>query len=86
MLHCTKSVIDGMCARRFGRVILARPRACELRPQIERARRSLPEMSAEGRARLAPVVQQLAHLDGDASFAFVVDRTLDALAQIVESR
>lgn len=54
--------------------------------QIESARASLAEMSAEGRARMAKLVPHLARLDGDAFFAFVVDRTLDALAAWAEAR
>jgi AcrR family transcriptional regulator len=48
--------------------------------QIRSARASLAEMSPEGRARLAPLMPHLARLDGDTFFAFVVDRTLAALA------
>ena len=54
--------------------------------QIESARASLAEMSAAGRARMAKLVPHLARLDGDAFFAFVVDRTLDALAAWAEAR
>jgi TetR/AcrR family transcriptional regulator, tetracycline repressor protein len=50
--------------------------------QIDAARASLAEASAEARARLAPLVPHLANLDGDAFFAFVVDRALDALAAL----
>jgi AcrR family transcriptional regulator len=53
--------------------------------QIEGARRSLAGMSEAGRARLAPLIPHLGRLDGDAFFAFVVDRTLDALARMVEA-
>jgi AcrR family transcriptional regulator len=49
--------------------------------QIEAARSSLAEMSAEGRARLAPLVPHLARLDPDAFFAFVTERTLAALSE-----
>ena len=52
--------------------------------QIEGARASLAEMSESGRARLAPLVPHLAKLDGDTFFAFAADRTLAALALLVE--
>jgi AcrR family transcriptional regulator len=52
--------------------------------QIENARASLGEMSAEGRAHLAPLVRHFAKLDGDAFFAFVADRTIAALLALVE--
>jgi AcrR family transcriptional regulator len=54
--------------------------------QVDAARASLPEASAEARARLAPLVPHLARLDGDAFFAFVADRTLDALGALVAAR
>ena len=54
--------------------------------QIENARASLAEMSAEGRAHFAPLVPHLAKLDGDAFFAFVADRTIAALVALVEAR
>jgi AcrR family transcriptional regulator len=54
--------------------------------QIEGAHRSLAEMSDAGRERLAPLVHHLARLDGDVFFAFVADRTVDALAHRVEAR
>ena len=54
--------------------------------QIENARASLTEMSAKGRAHLAPLVPHLARLDGDAFFAFVADRTIAALVALVEAR
>jgi AcrR family transcriptional regulator len=47
--------------------------------QIRSARVSVALMSAEGRARFASLVPHLAKLDGDAFFAFVVERTLRAL-------
>jgi AcrR family transcriptional regulator len=52
--------------------------------QIDAARTSLAEMSAEGRARLAPLMPHLAKLDPDAFFAFVTERTLAALSDLVE--
>ena len=48
--------------------------------QIAGASASLAEMSDEGRAHLAPLVPHLSKLDGDAFFAFVVDRTVESLA------
>jgi TetR/AcrR family transcriptional regulator, tetracycline repressor protein len=50
--------------------------------QIEAARASLAEMSDEGRARMAKLGPHLGRLDGDAFFAFVVGRTIDALAAL----
>jgi hypothetical protein len=52
--------------------------------QIENARASLAEMSAEGRAHLAPLVPHLAKLDGDTFLAFVAERTIAALVARVE--
>jgi AcrR family transcriptional regulator len=54
--------------------------------QIANARASLAEMSDEGRARMAKLMPHLARLDGDAFFAFVADRTVDALLALVEAR
>lgn len=54
--------------------------------QIESARASLVEMSAEGRARMAKLGPHLARLDGDAFFAFVAGRTIEALVALVEAR
>jgi hypothetical protein len=54
--------------------------------QIESARAALVEMSAEGRARMAKLGPHLARLDGDAFFAFVADRTIEALVALVEAR
>jgi hypothetical protein len=53
--------------------------------QIEGARRSLGRTSAAGRARLAPLVRHLERVDGDAFFAFVADRTVDALAAMAKA-
>jgi AcrR family transcriptional regulator len=52
--------------------------------QIEAARSSLPAMSAEGRAHLAPLVPHLARLDPDTFFGFVTERTLVALEGLVD--
>jgi hypothetical protein len=54
--------------------------------QIEAARRSLAEIPAEARARLAPLVPHLASLDGDTFFAFVTERTIAALEDLVGAR
>jgi AcrR family transcriptional regulator len=56
-----------------------------LREQIENARASLPEMSPEGRARMAKLGQHLVRLDGDAFFPFVTDRTVAALEALARS-
>jgi len=50
--------------------------------QIENARVSLTEMSPEGRARMARLGSHLVRLDGDAFFAFVADRTVEALVAL----
>jgi AcrR family transcriptional regulator len=54
--------------------------------QIEAARSSLAQTPAEGRARLASLMPHLARLDADAFFAFVTERTLAALEELVERR
>jgi TetR/AcrR family transcriptional regulator, tetracycline repressor protein len=54
--------------------------------QIEGARASLKEMSGEGRASLTPLMKDLAALDGDTMFEFVVDRTIAALVDLVDAR
>ena len=51
--------------------------------QIEGARASLAGMSAEGRARLAPLMPHLARLDPDAFFGFAAERTIAALDDLV---
>ena len=56
-----------------------------LTDQIDSARASLAEMSEDGRARMAKLGPHLGQLDGDAFFAFVVDRTLDALRALTGS-
>jgi AcrR family transcriptional regulator len=53
--------------------------------QIAAARSSLTEMSKPGRARFEPLLAHLGRLDGDTFFAFVTDRTLDALRQMVDA-
>jgi hypothetical protein len=42
-------------------------------------------MSEPGRALLASLMPQLAALDADALFEFVIDRTIAALADLVEA-
>jgi len=64
--------------------IVMQEASVSLPEQIRGARASLAEMSEAGRARLAPLLPHLAALDADALFAFVVDRTLAALALLVE--
>jgi TetR/AcrR family tetracycline transcriptional repressor len=54
--------------------------------QIEAARASLAEMSAEGRARLEPLMPHLARLRADAFFGFAADRTIAAVVELVEGR
>jgi hypothetical protein len=54
--------------------------------QIQGAEASLDEMSASGRARLAPLMPLVAALDADALFAFVVDRTIAGLIDFAEAR
>lgn len=54
--------------------------------QLRGAHAALPDTSAETRARFAPL---LVHLDGteaDDVFAFAADRTIDALAALIERR
>ncbi len=51
--------------------------------QIAGLRASLPEMSDEGRAHYTPLMPHLAKLDADAFFAFVADRTIAALVELV---
>jgi AcrR family transcriptional regulator len=54
--------------------------------QIAGARASVAQMSAEGRARFAPLLPHLARLDGAAFFAFVSDRTIESLVAVVGPR
>jgi AcrR family transcriptional regulator len=54
--------------------------------QIESARASFAEMSPVGRARMAKLGRHLTMLDGDAFFAYVADRTIEALVALVEAR
>jgi AcrR family transcriptional regulator len=54
--------------------------------QIENARASLSGMSEAGRARYARLMPHLSRLDGDTFFAFVADRTVAALVELVDAR
>ena len=51
--------------------------------QIENARKSLADVSEAGRARYARLMPHLSRLDGDAFFAFVADRTIASLVELV---
>ncbi len=51
--------------------------------QIASARASLAEMGPEPRARMAKLGSHLTRLDGDTFFAFVADRTVEGLAELV---
>jgi AcrR family transcriptional regulator len=50
--------------------------------QIAGARASLAAMSDAGRGRLAPLMPHLARLRADEFFAYAVDRTISALAEV----
>lgn len=52
--------------------------------QIEGARVSIAEMTDAGRARFAPLMPHLARLEADAFFTYAVDRTIDALAALLD--
>lgn len=65
--------------------IVMQEASLSLPDQIRGARASLQEMSEKGRALLEPVVPHLAALDPDDLFEFVVDRTVSALADLVEN-
>jgi AcrR family transcriptional regulator len=65
--------------------IVMQEASLSLPEQIRGARASLPAMSEAGRALLEPLVPQLAALDADAMFEFVVDRTVAALVDLVEN-
>jgi AcrR family transcriptional regulator len=54
-----------------------------LREQIGAARAALGEMGEAGRRQLAPLLRELAAIDADAHFDFVVERTLAGLAELV---
>jgi AcrR family transcriptional regulator len=65
--------------------IVMQEASLSLPEQIEYARAVQAEMSPEGRARMAKLGSHLRRLDGDAFFAFVVDRTLASLEALVPS-
>ncbi|MEW6268105.1 MAG: helix-turn-helix domain-containing protein [Thermodesulfobacteriota bacterium] len=54
--------------------------------QIAGARAALDEMSDEGRARLRPLMPHLEATSGDQLFAFVADRTIAGLVDLVRKR
>ena len=54
--------------------------------QIAAASASLAGMSSAGRTRLGPLLPHLARLDGDTFFAFVAERTLEALVELAPAR
>jgi hypothetical protein len=54
--------------------------------QMEATRRGLGEMSEEARRRHAPLVTHLSAIDADDFFDLVIDRTIAALADLVETR
>jgi AcrR family transcriptional regulator len=54
--------------------------------QIRGARAALREMRPERRAALAPLVARIGTLDADETFAFAVDRTIAAIAVLVDAR
>mgnify|MGYP000889335379 CR=1 FL=1 len=60
--------------------------AFPLPEQIAGARVSLRGMSDAGRERLAPLMPHLGRLDADAFFDYAADRTIAALAELVERR
>jgi TetR/AcrR family tetracycline transcriptional repressor len=60
--------------------------AMSLPEQVRGARAALAEMSPERRALLAPVLSQLGAIDADETFAFAADRTIAALAALVDGR
>jgi AcrR family transcriptional regulator len=64
--------------------IVMQEASLSLPDQIRGARASLSEMSGSGRASLLPLMPHLADLDANAWFEFVVDRTVAALADLVE--
>lgn len=66
--------------------IVIQEASLSLPDQIGGARASVEQMSAEGRARLAPLLPHLSRLDGAAFFAFVCDRTIESLIVVVGSR
>jgi len=60
--------------------------ALSLPEQVRGARAALREMTPERRAALAPLVGQIGTLDADDTFAFAVERTIAAIAVLVDAR
>lgn len=60
--------------------------AMALPEQLRGARASLRAVSDDERARLAPVLDNLGAIDGEELFAFVVERTIDALTVLIDGR
>jgi TetR/AcrR family transcriptional regulator, tetracycline repressor protein len=60
--------------------------ALSLPEQIRGARAALREVAPARRAALSPLLARLGTIDADEMFAFVVDRTVVALADLVEHR
>jgi hypothetical protein len=54
--------------------------------QIEGARNALAEMSPEARRRHEPVLSHLSAIDADDFFDLVTDRTIAAIADLMEKR
>jgi AcrR family transcriptional regulator len=54
--------------------------------QIDGARNALAEMGAEARARHEPLMDHLSAIDADEFFELVADRTIAAIADLVEKR
>ena len=66
--------------------VLVMQAAVPFTEQIEDARAALPAMSAEARRRHAPLMAHLEAIDEDAFFDLVVERTIAAVAGLVEKR
>jgi AcrR family transcriptional regulator len=64
--------------------LISQEAAMALPEQLLGARASLGEMSKEGRAQLAPLLTRLRSTDGEAMFDFAVERTIAAIADLVE--
>jgi AcrR family transcriptional regulator len=66
--------------------LISQEAAMSLPDQLAGARAALNEMSSEGRAHLTRVFARLGSTDGDALFAFAVERTIAAIADLVRER
>jgi len=66
--------------------LIVQEASLSLPEQIRGARAALREMAPERRAVLAPMLAQLGAIDGDEMFAFVTDRTIAAIAALVDGR